>query len=51
MRSFGKSKGIFDAPKLVIVGTLEHDGQTKRCIMVLNLVKREIEKLKIVALA
>ena len=51
MRAFGKSKGIFDVPKLVLVGTLELDGQIERCIMVFNLISREIEKLKILALA
>ena len=51
LRAFGKSKSVFDVPRLVIVGTLVHEGQTKRCIMVLNLVNREIEKLKILALA
>ena len=51
LRAFGKSKSVFDVPRLVIVGTLVHEGQTKRCIMVLNLANREIEKLKILALA
>ena len=41
---------MFDVNKLVVIGTVIHHGELKKCIMVLNLLKRELEKIKILSL-
>ena len=42
---------MFDVPKLVLIGTLEHEEQNEKCMMILNLNNHRIEKLKILELA
>ena len=46
-RSFGQFKNTFSTPKLVLIGTVRMEsGQQSKCIIVLNLLLKNIEKLK-----
>lgn len=50
-QSFGLVKQNYDAPKIVLIGhaTVGTDSTPRKCLLVINLIKKEIEKLKILS--
>jgi len=49
-QAFGKTRQVFDSPKIVLVGqVLIQERMPRKCIMVFNLQTKEIEKLKIMS--
>lgn len=50
MKSFGLQRKVFEASKLVLIGEALVDKSTlAKCLIVFNLEKQEIEKLKILS--
>ena len=49
LNSFGRVKQQFDAPRVVLFGSLVLDKAPRKFIMILNLLTNEIEKLKILS--
>lgn len=51
LTSFGAQKRLFDATKLVLIGQVRIAGDRtpRNCLMVMNLINEEIEKLKILS--